>query len=49
MELNSLKCSNIQMVHSIKLKFGMYIIGHRFTNSIDFGEYRMHRLDTRAL
>ena len=37
-ESNSLKCSSIQMIHSIDLKFGMYIIGHRSTNYIDFGE-----------
>ena len=28
--------------HSIELKFGMYIIGCRWTNSIDFGECHMH-------
>ena len=38
MELNSLKCSRIQMVHSFELKCGMYIIGHRPTYCIDFGE-----------
>ena len=42
MESDSLKCSSIQIVHSIELKFGMYIIGHRSTNCIDFGEYRMN-------
>ena len=30
------------MVHSIENKFGMYITGHRRTNPIDFGEYRMN-------
>ena len=35
---NSLKCSNIQMIHSIDFKFGIYFIGHRSTNYIDFGE-----------
>ena len=38
MEPNSLKCSSIQMIRSIDLKFGIYIIGHRSTNYIDFGE-----------
>ena len=38
MESNSLKCTSIQMVHSIELKFGMYIIGHNPTYCIDFGE-----------
>ena len=41
MESNSLKCSNIQTVRSIELKFGMYSTGHRRTNPIDFGEYWM--------
>ena len=30
------------MVNSIEFKFGMYITGHRRTNPIDFGEYRMN-------
>ena len=38
MESISLKCSSIQMIDSIDLKFGSYIKGHRFTNYIDFGE-----------
>ena len=38
MESNSLKCSSIQMIHPIELKFGMYIIGHRSNSCIDFGE-----------
>ena len=38
MESNSLKCSSIQMIHSIDLKFGMDIIDHRSANYIDFGE-----------
>ena len=42
MESNSLKCSSIQMVHSIELKFGMYITSYRRTNPIDFGEYQMN-------
>ena len=33
---------SIWRVHSIQLKFGMYIIGHRQKNSIDFGECKMH-------
>ena len=32
------------MVHSIDLKFGMYIAGRRRTNPIDFGEYRMYSI-----
>ena len=28
-------------VHSVELKLGVYITGHRRTNPIDFGEYRM--------
>ena len=31
-------------VYSIELKFGMFIIGHRQTNCIDFGECRMNTL-----
>ena len=37
-ESNSLKCSSIQTIHSIDLKFGMYVIDYRSTNYIDFGE-----------
>ena len=40
-DTNSLKCSSISIVHSIVLKFGMYILGHRRTNSTDFGEIRI--------
>ena len=29
-------------MHSIELKFATCIIGHRRTNPIDFGEYRIH-------
>ena len=29
-------------MHSIKLKFGMYIAGHRRANPIDFGDCRMY-------
>ena len=39
MESNSLKCSIIQMINSIDLKFNMYVIGHCSTNYIDFGEF----------
>ena len=46
LEPNSLKCSSIQMVHSIELKFGMYIIGHRPTYSIDFDEFRINSFFT---
>ena len=41
-----LKCSSIQTVHSIKLKFGMCIIGHHLTYCIDFGEFRINSLFT---
>ena len=39
---NSLKCSTIQTMHSIELKFGMHIIGHHRTKATDFGEFLMH-------
>ena len=42
MESNSLKCSWIQTVHLIELKFGMHITSYRRINPIDFGEYRMN-------
>ena len=29
------------MVHSIELKFGMYIVGHRPTYCVEFGELRI--------
>ena len=29
-------------MHSIELKFGMYVTDHRRKNSIDFGDCRMH-------
>ena len=41
MESNSLKCSSIQAMPLIELKFGMYIIDHRLTYCIDFGEFRI--------
>ena len=42
MESNSLKLSSIQMVHSIELKFGIYIIGHRPIYCGDFDEFRIN-------
>ena len=42
MESNSLKGSSIQTVHSIELKFYMYIIGHHWMEATDFGEFLMH-------
>ena len=42
MELNSLKCSSIQTVHSIELKFGMHIVVHRLIYYVDFGKFRMN-------
>ena len=45
-ELNSLKCSSIKMVHLIELKFGTYITSHSWTNPIDFGEYLMNSFFT---
>ena len=42
MELIALKYSSVQMVHSIVVKFGMYIISHRSTNCIEFGELRIN-------
>ena len=46
MESSSLKCSSIQMVHSIEIKFGMYIINHRPTYCIEFGEFRIDSIFT---
>ena len=34
------KHDSVYTVRSIELKFHMYITGHRWTNPIDFGEYR---------
>ena len=34
------------MAHSIELKAGMYIIGHRPTYNIDSGEFRINSLFT---
>ena len=36
----------MQTVNSIELKFDMYITGHRRTNPINFGEYRMNSFFT---
>ena len=38
MEPKFFKFASIQIVNSIELIFGMYIIGHRPTNCIDFGK-----------
>ena len=48
MKLNSLKCSSIQMVHSIELELRMYIIGHRPTSCVEYGEFRINSFFTRA-
>ena len=37
---------SVQTVRSNEFTFGMYITGHRRTNPIDFGEYRMNRFFT---
>ena len=42
MESNSLKCSNIQTVDSIELKFSKHIIGYHPTYCFDFGEFRIN-------
>ena len=34
------------MVHSFELKFRMYIIGHRPTYCVEFGEFRINRFFT---
>ena len=43
---NYLKCSSIQTIRSIKLKSGMYVIGHRPTHCIDSGEFRINSFIT---
>ena len=48
MESNSLKCFSIEMVHSIELKFGMYIIGLRPTYCVEFDEFRLNSYFTGA-
>ena len=42
LESKSLKDSSIQTVHSIELKFVMYITDHYRTNITDFGEFQGH-------
>ena len=46
---NSLNCSSVQMVHSIELKLGMCIIGHRLIYCVEFGEFRINSFSTGAL
>ena len=46
MESNSLTRPSIQMVHSIKFKIGMYILGHRPTYCISFGKFRINNIFT---
>ena len=46
MESNYLKCSYIQKVHSIELKFAMYIIGHRPRYCVEFGEFMINSFFT---
>ena len=46
MEPNSSKCSSMQTVHSIELKFGMHIIVHRLMYCVDFGEFRINSFFT---
>ena len=48
MEPNSSKCSNIQTVHLIELKFGTYIIGHRPTHCVDFCKFRINGFSYRS-
>ena len=36
------------MVHSIELKFDMYIIGHRPTYCVEFGEFTINNFFTGA-
>ena len=36
------------MGHSIELKFGMHIIGHRPTYCVEFGEFRISSFFTGA-
>ena len=42
MESNSLKCSSIQIVRSIELKFNMHIISHRPTYCVEFDEFKIN-------
>ena len=39
---NSLKSSSIQTVHSIDLKYSMYIMRHYPTYYVDFGEFKIN-------
>ena len=48
METNSLRGSSTQTVHSIELKFVMYIRGHHSTYFIDFSEFRINLFLTGA-
>ena len=43
-----LKCSSIQMVHLIEIKFGMNIIGHYPTYYVEFGEFEINSFFTGA-
>ena len=42
MESNSLKGSSIQTVHSIVLKFDLYVTEHHLTYSIDFSKFKIN-------
>ena len=42
MESNSSKCSSIQMMHSIQLKFDTYIIGYRLTYCVKSDEFKIN-------
>ena len=46
MEPTSLKCSSIQTVHWIELKFGMCVTSHRPTYCVDFDEFRLNNVFT---
>ena len=46
-ETNSLRCSSIQMAHSVELKFDMYTIGHCPTYCVDFEEFRINNSFSR--
>ena len=35
-------------MHSIEFKFGTYIIGHRLTYCVEFGEFRLNSFFTGA-
>ena len=40
MELNALRGSSIETLHSIELKFDVYIIAHCPTYCVNFGEFK---------